>query len=128
MRVSPFPLLLLQILVKPAASGGAPAPTEAASAGTSILKHSQGGVLTLTLNRPDRYNAFNFEMYDSVASTLVAAGTDPEVKTVVITGAGRYYSSGNDLSNFMTIPKGEAWLRVCVCACVCTRVRVCDNF
>ena len=90
-----------------AAGASAKATTAAAAAGasSSILTKLESGVLTLTLNRPDRYNAFNFDMYTAVQRTLEESNDNADVKTVVITGAGKYYSSGNDLANFMTIPK-----------------------
>ena len=43
-------------------------------------------------------------MYSEVQQTLIDAGNDDTVVLAVITGAGDYYSSGNDLSNFMNIP------------------------
>lgn len=54
-------------------------------------------VRTLTLNRPDALNAFNEALYDEVTDALLAAGGDPEVSVVLLTGAGRAFSSGNDL-------------------------------
>lgn len=43
-------------------------------------------------------------MYEAIAATLNQAGEDPAVKAALITGAGDYYCSGNDLSNFTQIP------------------------
>jgi 2-(1,2-epoxy-1,2-dihydrophenyl)acetyl-CoA isomerase len=58
-----------------------------------------GGVLTLTLNRPDVLNAFNSAMHKALASGLKDA-RDPEVRAVVITGAGRGFCVGQDLTEF----------------------------
>lgn len=55
-------------------------------------------VRTLTLNRPDALNAFNEALYDATADALLAAGEDPEVAVVMITGAGRAFSAGQDLT------------------------------
>lgn len=55
------------------------------------------GVGTIVLNRPDRKNAFTMEMIDEWASILVAARTDPEVRVLVVTGAGDAFCSGVDL-------------------------------
>ena len=55
-------------------------------------------IRTLTLNRPDALNAFNEALYDATADALLAAGEDPEVAVVVITGAGRAFSAGQDLT------------------------------
>jgi len=59
-------------------------------------------VRTLTLNRPDALNAFNEALYDEVTDALLAAGGDPEVSVVLLTGAGRAFSSGNDLVEMQT--------------------------
>lgn len=55
-------------------------------------------VRTLTLNRPEALNAFNEALYDATAEALVAAAEDPEVAVVLLTGAGRAFSAGNDLN------------------------------
>jgi enoyl-CoA hydratase/carnithine racemase len=55
-------------------------------------------VRTLTLNRPDVLNAFNEELYNATAVALRDAATDPEVAVVLLTGAGRAFSAGNDLN------------------------------
>lgn len=54
-------------------------------------------VRTLLLDRPDSLNAFNEALYDATTAALLAAADDPEVAVVVITGAGRAFSAGNDL-------------------------------
>jgi 2-(1,2-epoxy-1,2-dihydrophenyl)acetyl-CoA isomerase len=58
-----------------------------------------GGVLTLTLNRPDVLNAFDSAMHTAFAAGLKEA-RDPEVRAVVITGAGRGFCVGQDLTEF----------------------------
>jgi len=55
-------------------------------------------VRTLTLNRPDVLNAFNEELYFATATALNEAAADPEVAVVLLTGAGRAFSAGNDLN------------------------------
>ena len=54
-------------------------------------------VRTLTLNRPDVLNAFNEELYNATAVALREAADDPGVAVVLLTGAGRAFSAGNDL-------------------------------
>ena len=54
-------------------------------------------VRTLTLNRPDALNAFNEALYQATAEALQAAAEDPDVAVVLLTGAGRAFSAGNDL-------------------------------
>ena len=58
-----------------------------------------GGVLTITLNRPDVLNAFNVAMHSAFAAALEEA-RDPEVRAVVLTGAGRGFCVGQDLTEF----------------------------
>jgi 2-(1,2-epoxy-1,2-dihydrophenyl)acetyl-CoA isomerase len=63
----------------------------------------EGAVLTITLNRPDVLNAFNLEMHKGLAAALKEARTD-EVRAVVITGAGRGFCVGQDLTEFREAP------------------------
>lgn len=56
------------------------------------------GVRTLTLNRPESLNAFNEALYDATTVALRAADEDPTTAVVVLTGAGRAFSAGNDLN------------------------------
>jgi len=58
------------------------------------------GVVTLTLNRPDKKNALSIALRDEVSDALDAVACDDAVKTVVITGAGDVFSSGFDLREF----------------------------
>ncbi len=58
-----------------------------------------GGVLTITLNRPDVLNAFNASMHDALGAALAEA-EDASVRAVVITGAGRGFCVGQDLTEF----------------------------
>ncbi len=64
----------------------------------TLLIADENRVRTLTLNRPDALNAFNEQLYDATADALAAAAADPEVAVVVITGAGRAFSAGQDLT------------------------------
>jgi enoyl-CoA hydratase/carnithine racemase len=57
------------------------------------------GIGTILLNRPHRKNAFTIEMIDQWARILVEARTDPDVRVIVLTGAGDAFCSGVDLSS-----------------------------
>ncbi len=63
----------------------------------TILRSNDSGVLTLTLNRPDALNSFNVEMKEALLAALKDAARDREVRVVVLTGAGRAFSAGQDL-------------------------------
>jgi 2-(1,2-epoxy-1,2-dihydrophenyl)acetyl-CoA isomerase len=62
-----------------------------------------GAVLTITLNRPDVLNAFNSEMHRALAAALKEA-RDADVRAVVLTGAGRGFCVGQDLTEFREAP------------------------
>lgn len=64
----------------------------------TLLIDDANRVRTITLNRPEALNAFNEQMYDATAEALGAAAADPEVAVVVITGAGRAFCAGQDLT------------------------------
>lgn len=56
------------------------------------------GILTITLDRPDRMNAFTVEMLGELLDAFDRADSDPEVRAVVVTGAGRAFCAGADLA------------------------------
>ena len=62
-----------------------------------LLIENRERVRLLTLDRPEALNAFDDDLYDAARAALVAAADDPEVAVVVITGAGRAFSAGQDL-------------------------------
>jgi enoyl-CoA hydratase/carnithine racemase len=55
-------------------------------------------ILTLTLNRPDQLNAFTVEMANELIDAFNRASTDDEVRAIVVTGEGRAFCAGMDLS------------------------------
>jgi 2-(1,2-epoxy-1,2-dihydrophenyl)acetyl-CoA isomerase len=63
----------------------------------------EGAVLTITLNRPDVLNAFNAAMHKVLAAALKEA-RGPDIRAVVITGAGRGFCVGQDLTEFREAP------------------------
>ena len=63
-----------------------------------LLAHRESGVLTLTLNRPERRNAIDGPMWEALRAGFERARDDPETRAVVITGAGGAFCAGADLS------------------------------
>jgi len=63
-----------------------------------LLCEIEAGVATITLNRPDKRNALSNELTPALRKALLDADTDPSVRCVVITGAGRAFCSGGDVS------------------------------
>jgi 2-(1,2-epoxy-1,2-dihydrophenyl)acetyl-CoA isomerase len=69
----------------------------------SILVEVRQGVCFITLNRPDVLNSFNAAMAAALQGALRSAGTDDQVRAVLITGAGRAFCAGQDLAD---VPPG----------------------
>jgi 2-(1,2-epoxy-1,2-dihydrophenyl)acetyl-CoA isomerase len=65
----------------------------------TVLVSREGGIARLTLNRPDKLNAFTRAMHAELSEALGAAGADPGCRVVVLTGAGRAFSAGQDLAD-----------------------------
>ncbi|WP_445169800.1 enoyl-CoA hydratase/isomerase family protein [Mycolicibacterium sp. Dal123E01] len=64
-----------------------------------VVVSVRGGVATLQLNRPDRLNAMTWESMERLSAEIRAAGDSPEIRCVVVTGTGRSFSSGLDLTS-----------------------------
>lgn len=72
---------------------------------TDQIKQEQlDGVLTLTIDRPDKLNALTNAMYTRLADLLFAADEDEAVRVVILTGGPSCFSSGNDLVDFLEQP------------------------
>jgi enoyl-CoA hydratase/carnithine racemase len=65
------------------------------------------GVLLLTLNRPERNNAWNLDMEEAFFDALVEGAADPDVRVIVITGAGRSFCPGLDIDALAAATAGE---------------------
>lgn len=63
-----------------------------------ILYEKDGPILTITLNRPDKLNAFTGQMMQELIDAMDAADADDEVRAIIFTGAGRGFCAGADLS------------------------------
>jgi 2-(1,2-epoxy-1,2-dihydrophenyl)acetyl-CoA isomerase len=73
----------------------------------NILYEVDGGVATITLNRPDKLNAYTTEMGDEVVEAFAAARDDASVRAVILTGAGRAFCAGVDLEHLKAHMAGE---------------------
>ncbi len=72
-----------------------------------VLAERGQGYHVITLNRPERLNAFNPAMHAALVAVLDAAEDDPDCRTVILTGAGRAFCSGQDLTERTGAP-GQA--------------------
>ncbi|MCM3920801.1 enoyl-CoA hydratase-related protein [Frankia sp. AiPs1] len=92
----------------PGAPGAATTPAPGASAqatsaqagplGNTVLHSVEGGIATITLNRPDAANAIQPAMRDVIIELLAQADADPEVRVVVLASNGRHFCSGADVT------------------------------
>lgn len=64
----------------------------------TLLLERDAGVLTLTLNRPDKLNAIDNPLAQALLDALAAAATDPEVRAIRLRGTGRAFCAGRDVS------------------------------
>ena len=74
----------------------------------TILFDCEEGVARLTLNRPDRLNSFTTAMHGEVANVLAIVADDPQIRALLLTGAGRGFCAGQDLSDRAVAPGGES--------------------
>jgi enoyl-CoA hydratase/carnithine racemase len=72
----------------------------------TVLIDKAEGVLTITLNRPEKKNALNAEMYRSIADALNGANDDPEVRVVLVQAEGDMFTAGQDISEFAALNAG----------------------
>ena len=72
----------------------------------------EGNVCTLTMDRPEVANAQNTQLIDDLDAAFDAAGADDEVRVVVLTGAGRHFSSGHDLKALVGDVEPDEWRRM----------------
>jgi len=71
---------------------------------TDILIDTTEGVMTLTINRPDKKNSLTQAMYGALADGLVQAAADPAIRVAVIQGHVAIFSAGNDIGDFLNGP------------------------
>ena len=74
------------------------------SADATLLFEKRGGVAHISLNRPHALNAYNVRMRDDFAEALAAVQADAEVGALLLTGQGRAFCAGADLSEFGSAP------------------------
>lgn len=73
-----------------------------------VLVEKAQNILVLTLNRPDKKNALTRAMYQTLATEIAGAETDPNIRCVLIMANGDMFTAGNDLSDFAAIGNAAA--------------------
>jgi len=84
-----------------------PARSEAAANESLLLRQDSDGVATLTMNRPQARNALSLALMGALIQALDGLATDPEIKVVVIAGAGPGFCAGHDLKALRADPRRE---------------------
>jgi enoyl-CoA hydratase/carnithine racemase len=73
-----------------------------------VLVSQADGVCELRLNRPEKRNAITHEMYGALSDALTLAEGDPDIRVILLTGAGASFTAGNDLKDFMAGPPADS--------------------
>ena len=75
---------------------------------TEVLYDVSQRIATITLNRPDRLNAFTAALGQQLRAAMRAASDDAGVRVIVLTGAGRGFCAGADMGNLSQLSEGGA--------------------
>ena len=73
----------------------------------TVLYEADDGVAVITLNRPERLNAWTGELGTGYFDALDRAAADPDIRAIVVTGAGRGFCAGADMDNLQGISSGQ---------------------
>ncbi len=74
----------------------------------TVEYETEGGIAVVRLNRPDRLNALNRQLQDELGEAFAAAEAAPDVRVLILTGAGRAFSVGADIEELETTAEGAA--------------------
>jgi len=74
----------------------------------TVLYDVADRICTITLNRPDKLNAWTRQMHVDLRDAMQNAGSDPDVRAIILTGAGRGFCAGADMSGLQAIGAGAA--------------------
>lgn len=75
---------------------------------TDVRIERLGGVLAITLARPDRRNAITVAMYSALADAIEGAANDESIRILTLRGEGQDFTAGNDLNDFLTALRRES--------------------
>ncbi|MDR1045808.1 MAG: enoyl-CoA hydratase/isomerase family protein [Candidatus Adiutrix sp.] len=74
----------------------------------SVLWEKDGPVGLMTFNRPEALNSFDDDLLSGALACLEAAGADPELRVLILTGAGRAFCAGGDVAHLQKLPDEAA--------------------
>jgi len=72
-----------------------------------VTVHIENHIAHVSLNRPEKFNALSWPMFEAIADTGQALAGNRDVRAVILSGAGDHFCAGLDLENFATMPPGE---------------------
>ena len=73
-----------------------------------VLIDDDDAVRTVTLNRPAKRNAIDIELRIALAEAIESADNDPDIRVIIVTGAGRVFCAGGDISTMQRVPAERA--------------------
>jgi 2-(1,2-epoxy-1,2-dihydrophenyl)acetyl-CoA isomerase len=73
----------------------------------TVVYEGKGGVATISLNRPDKLNAFGGDMHEELYDALGQAAQDEEIRCIILRGEGRGFSAGADLAQIVSEADGD---------------------
>lgn len=76
--------------------------------GSTVIYESNEGICSLTLNRPEVFNALNLQLVRDLTSALRKAESEPDVRVVILKGAGKAWCAGGDLEELLELTEGSA--------------------
>ncbi|MBI5014344.1 MAG: enoyl-CoA hydratase/isomerase family protein [Deltaproteobacteria bacterium] len=74
----------------------------------TVLRKCDGPIATLTLNRPDRFNALTLELVRELTGAFWELEADPDVRVILLKGAGKAWCAGGDLDELLALTRGTA--------------------
>jgi enoyl-CoA hydratase/carnithine racemase len=90
---------------------------------TSLLTHAEGGIVRLTLNRPEKRNALSRELLARLGEALAHIAADPSARVVVLAASGPVFCAGHDLSEMVGLSEAEYRELFADCARVMLQLR-----
>lgn len=93
----------------------------------SLLIDVNNKILSLKLNRPDSLNAFDFEMLTGITETIESAQLNPEIRAIVISGAGRSFCAGGDVKTMGNASPSEVYTHIGILNKCITTIKASDK-
>jgi enoyl-CoA hydratase len=84
----------------------------ATSSSNVVLYETDGAVATITMNRPEVANAQDTELIDQLDAAFDRADADDAIRVVILTGAGKHFSSGHDLKAIVSDGEKDEWVQM----------------